>query len=305
RPLLIIFEDLHWADPTSRELLELLVECVARLPALLIVTSRPEFNPPWTGQPHVTTLSLRRLGRPESDVLVHEIIGPDLALSSEIVDEIVERSDGVPLFLEELTKAVLETGAVGAILATSATVPATLHASLMARLDRLGPMAKEIAQVAAAIGRDFSYQLLAAAAQRTEAEVHAALDRLVASGLVFQRGVPPQATFLFKHALVQDTAYSMLLRGPRRSLHARIAGVLEARFPDVAEGRPETLAHHFTEAGLFEKAVGYWRRAGRQSVAKSGLVEAITQLRTGLRLIPNLLDIRERKQQELELQIAL
>src|SRR5262249_3402558 len=153
-------------------------------------------------QPHVTTLSLKRLGQPESDQLVHEIIGPDLALSSEIVAEIVERSDGVPLFLEELTKAVLETGAVRAILANSATVPATLHASLIARLDRLGPVAKEIAQVAAGIGRDFSYQLLAAVAQRTEAEMHEALGRLVASGLVFQRGVPPQATFLFKHTLV-------------------------------------------------------------------------------------------------------
>ena len=305
RPLLIIFEDLHWADPSSRELLALLIERVVRLRALVIVTSRSEFEPPWMRQPHVTTLSLRRLGQPESDQLVHEIIGPDLTLSSEIVAEIVERGDGVPLFLEELTKAVLETGAVRAILANSATVPATLHASLMARLDRLGPMAKEIAQVAAAIGRDFSYQLLAAAAQRTEAEVHDALGRLVASGLLFQRDVPPQATFLFKHSLVQDTAYSMLLRGPRRSLHARIAGVLEERSPDVAEGRPETLAHHFTEAGLFDKAVRYWRRAGRQSVARSGFVEAITQLRTGLRLIPNLLDTRECKQQELELQIAL
>src|SRR5262249_26875146 len=160
-----------------------------------------------------------------------------------------------------------------AILANSATVPATLHASLIARLDRLGPVAKEIAQVAAGIGRDFSYQLLAAVAQRAEAGMHEALGRLVASGLVFPRGVPPQATFLFKHTLVQDTAYSMLLRGPRRSLHARIASVLEERFPDVAEGWPETLAHHFTEAGLLDKAVGYWRRAGRQSVAKSGFVE--------------------------------
>ena len=305
RPLLGIFEDLHWADPTSRELLDLLVESVARLPALLIVTSRPESKTPWTGLPHVTTLSLRRLGRPESDELVREIIGHDLALSGEIVDEIVERSDGVPLFIEELTKAVLETGAVKAILATSSAVPATLHASLMARLDRLGPVAKEIAQVAAAIGRDFSYQLLAAVAQRSETEVQFALGRLVASGLVFQSGVPPQATFLFKHALVQDTAYGMLLRRPRQSLHARIAGTLEEHFPSLSQTRPEIPAHHFTEAGLLEKAVTYWRLAGRQSVAKSGFAEAISQLRTGLRLVADLPETHERKQQELGLQIAL
>jgi predicted ATPase len=309
RPLLILFEDLHWADPTSRELLDLIVEQIERMPVLLVATFRPEYQLPWTGQPHVTTLSLRRLGRNESGELVRGVIGAAARLSGDVIDEIVARTDGVPLFLEELTKAVIETAAAGrelmAIPAASATVPATLHASLLARLDRLGSAAKEVVQLGAAIGRGFSYELLTAAGQWTDSELRSALGRLVAAGLLLQREMPPRASFLFKHALVQDTAYSMLLRGPRRSLHARIAGALEERFPDATQQRPETLAYHFTEAGLFEKAVGYWCRAGRQSVAKSGFAEAITQLRTGLGLIPNLPDTRERKQQELELQIAL
>jgi predicted ATPase len=184
-------------------------------------------------------------------------------------------------------------------------VPATLHASLSARLDRLGPIAKEIAQTGAAIGREFSYELLAAAAQRSEAELQDGFGRLVASGLVFRRGVPPEASFLFKHALVQDTAYSMLLRGPRQALHARIARALEEGFPTLAETQPEILAHHCTEAGLLKKAVAYWCRAGQQSEAKSALVEAIAQLRRGLRVIADLPNTREHKRQELDLQVAL
>ena len=310
RPVLMIFEDLHWADPTSRELLDLIVEQLERSPVLLIATFRPEFQQPWTGQPHVTTLSLRRLGRDESDELVRGIVGNIAALPSEVVEEIVERSDGVPLFLEELTKAVLETATAktecgSPAVSTSLAVPATLHASLMARLDRLGPMCKEIAQVGAAIGRDFSYELLAGAAQRTEAELRDALGRLVDAGLVLQRGVLPEATFLFKHALVQDTAYGMLLRGPRHVLHARIARALVERYPSVEEIQPQILARHFTEAGLLEKAVTYWCRAGQQSAAKSALVEAVAQLRRGLRLVADLPETREHKQQERDLHIAL
>jgi class 3 adenylate cyclase/predicted ATPase len=314
QPVLMIFEDLHWADPTSRELLDLTVEYVARMPVLLVTTSRPEFEPPWTGQPHVARLSLRRLGREESGELVCGIIGTSAALSSEMVEEIVNRTDGVPLFLEELTKAVLETansgndaskGVVSFVPTTSSAVPATLQASLMARLDRLGSTAKEVLQFGAVIGRDFSYELLAAVGQWTEWELRSALGRLVAAGLVFQRGMSPRVSFLFKHALVQDVAYSMLLFSLRRSLHGQIARTIEEQFPDAMQGRLETLAHHFTEAGLIEKAVGYWCRAGRQSVAKSGFVEAITQLRTGLRLIAHLPDTRERKQLELELQVTL
>jgi predicted ATPase len=233
QPLLMIFEDLHWADPTSHELIDLTISQVARMPMLVVATFRPEFQPPWTGRRHVTTLPLRRLGREEAGQLVRGIIAATVALSSEIVDEIVERTDGVPLFLEELTQAVVETAISGAdpgkaavlsVPAPSPAIPATLHASLMARLDRLGSTAKEVLQLGAAIGREFSYELLAAAGQWTDPELRNALGRLIAAGLVFQRDTPPRASFLFKHALVQDTAYSMLLRGPRRSLHARIAG---------------------------------------------------------------------------------
>jgi class 3 adenylate cyclase/predicted ATPase len=305
QPVLMIFEDLHWADPSSRELLDLVVEQIERIPVLLIATFRPEFQPPWAYRPHVTIVSLRRLGRDESSRLVRGLVGDAADLSSEVLDEIAQRTDGVPLFLEELTKAVFENTVAGNIPATSARVPATLHASLMARLDRLGLLAKEIAQVGAAIGRDFSYELLAAAARRTEAELRDGLGRLVDGGLVFQRGVPPEATFLFKHALVQDTAYGMLLRGPRQALHERITRVLEVRFPTLAETQPEILAHHYTEAGLLEKAVGYWSRAGRQSEAKAALIEAISQLRRGLRLIADLPNTQEHARQELELQIAL
>ena len=304
-PALMIFEDLHWADPTSCELLDLAVEQIERLPVLLIATFRPEYQPPWTGEPHVTTLSLRRLGRHESDELVRGIIGNTAALPSEVMAEIVERTDGVPLFLEELTKAVVENAVIGSVPATSLAVPATLHASLMARLDRLGSAAKEVAQIGAGIGREFSYELLAAVALRTEPELQDALGRLLNAGLVFQRGMPPQTTLLFKHALVQDTAYSTLLRGPRQALHASIARVLEEQFPSVAEAQPQILAHHFSEAGVLERAVAYWCRAGRQSAAKSAHIEAMAQLRRGLRLIADLPDTHERKQQELELQVTL
>jgi class 3 adenylate cyclase/predicted ATPase len=305
RPVLMVFEDLQWADPTSRELLDLTVEHVERLPVLLIATFRPEFNPPWAGQPQVTTLFLRRLERDESHELARTIIGGPAALSSEVVDDIVERTDGVPLFIEELTKAVLETTHVGAVPAVSPAVPATLHASLMARLDRLGPMAKEIAQVGAAIGRDFSYGLLAATVRWSEAKLGETLGRLVDAGLVFQDGLPPRASFLFKHALVQDTAYSTLLRGRRQALHANIANVLEQQFPGVAKTQPAVLAHHFTEARMLEQAVAYWARAGRQSAARSAMIEAEAQLRRGLLLISDLPDSRERQRQELDLQVTL
>jgi class 3 adenylate cyclase/predicted ATPase len=314
QPVLMIFEDLHWADPTSCELIDTTIEQIARMPALLIATFRPEFQPPRTGQSHVTTLSPRRLERDETGELIRGIVGTATTLSGEVVNEIVERADGVPLFVEELTKAVLEAAiaggdggsrAVSGVPAVSLAVPATLHASLMSRLERLGSTAKEVAQVGAAIGRDFSYELLAATAQRTEPELRDALGRLVEAGLVFQRGAPPEADFLFKHALVQDTAYGLLLRRPRQALHARIARTLEERFPAVAEAKPHILARHFTEAGLLEPAVAYWCQAGRQAVAKSALVEAITQLRRGLRLTADLPDTRKRKQQELDLQVTL
>jgi tetratricopeptide (TPR) repeat protein len=304
-PILMVFEDLQWADPTSRELLDLIIQQVKHLPVLLIGTFRPEFKPPWTGESHVTTLSLGRLARDESDELVRQIISDRMALPSEIVDEIVGRTDGVPLFLEELTKAVLETGVLSTIPATSTTVPATLHASLIARLDRLGSRAKEIAQVGAAIGRNFAYGLLVAASQCTERQLRDALGRLIDAGLVFQRGVPPQATFLFKHALVQDAAYSLLLRGPRRALHARIARALQEQFPEVSDTQPEILAHHFTQAAMSAEAIDFWTKAGVLARGRSAFAEATAHLRRGLELLATLPESEARAAKELPIQIAL
>ena len=228
-----------------------------------------------------------------------------LGLSRQVIDEIVDRTDGVPLFLEELTKAVLENAVTSSIPAASLAVPATLHASLLARLDRLGPIAKEVTQAGAALGREFSYELLAAVAQHSSTQLQDAIVGLVSAGLLFQRRTVPQATFLFKHAMVQDIAYSMLLRGQRQALHSKIAGILEEHFPNLAETQPQTLAHHFTEAGILEKAIRYWGRASQQSAAKWALVEAVGQLRRGLQLIDSLPSTPERKAQELELQLAL
>jgi len=240
RPLLMVFEDAHWIDPTSRELLDFTVDRVRHLPVLLAVTFRPEFQPPWSGRAHVTSSALNRLGERDGEALVQTLAG-NAALTPEIVAEIVERTDGVPLFVEELTKAVLESATqsdrVAAVLATTSaaalSVPATLHASLMARLDRLGPMPKEIAQIGAVLGREFSYELIEPVAQRPERELQAALDQLGDAGLLFCRGNAPHASYLFKHALVQDAAYSTLLRRRRQELHARVAAVLEGHFADL------------------------------------------------------------------------
>jgi class 3 adenylate cyclase len=225
QPMLIVFEDLQWIDPTSRELLNLIIERLEHLPVLLIVTFRSEFRPPWSGQPQVSALSLNRLNRRSAGLLVQSL-AEAAVLPDDVADAIVERSDGVPLFLEELTKAVLEEavqvgGPVSAEPGKVLMVPATLHASLLARLDRLGPAAKAVAQIGAAIGREFSFDLLATACGQDAPRLQAAIERLVEAGLVFQRGTPPQARFSFKHALVQEAAYSTLLRQPRRQLHAR------------------------------------------------------------------------------------
>ena len=314
QPVLIIFEDLQWADPTSLALLDLTLEQIDGMPMLLIATFRPEFQPSWTDRPHVTELLLRRLGRPESDELVQELLGSAAALSSEVIDEIVERTDGVPLFLEELTKAVLEAAisgvdesrrALSAFPARSLAVPGTLHASLMARLDRLGLASKKIAQVGAVIGREFSYEMLAAVAEQTEADLHDALRRLVHAGLVFQHGVPPQATFQFKHTLVGDAAYSTLLRGQRQALHRQVGAALEIGFPEIVETQPEILAHHFTEGGLADSAVGYWLRAGKNATTRSANLEAIGHLRRGIEVVGHLPAGASRDQLELDLQFVL
>jgi class 3 adenylate cyclase/predicted ATPase len=308
--LLVIFEDAHWIDPTSRELLERTVDQVATLPILLIITARPEFAPSWINRPHVTVHSLSRLARREALAMV-EGLASEQALPRALVDQIVARADGVPLFVEELTKSLLEAGAGpesdggSAKPPPSLSVPATLHASLMARLDRLGPVAKDVAQVGAAIGREFSYDLLAAVAQQSEADLHAALGRLADAGLVFRRGALPGATFLFKHALVQDAAYGTLLRDPRHALHARIATVLEQRFPETAETRPELLAHHFTRASMAEQAIRYWLRAGERARERSANIEAIAHFSNGLSLVTALPDTAQRVETEFALQIGL
>jgi class 3 adenylate cyclase len=245
RPVLLVYEDAHWIDPSSRELLDVTVERVANLPVLLVITFRPEFQPPWTGQAHVFTLTLGRFGQRDVTALVEQVAGTN-ALPDEIMAEIVERTDGIPLFVEELTKAVLEAGNADATRAVSTAplpalaVPATLHASLMARLDRLGFAAKEVAQAAAAIGREFPFELLAPAAQKAEADLEAALGRLNDAGLVFCRGTPPQATVMFKHALVRDVAYGSLLRARRQELHARIAQAYQSCIPETARTQPDS-----------------------------------------------------------------
>jgi class 3 adenylate cyclase/predicted ATPase len=286
-PVLMILEDVHWTDPTSLEAFGRAVDRLRTMRVLLIVTFRPEFEPPWIGRSHLTALSLNRLGEREIGAMIDGVAG-NKPLPANIRLDIVERTDGIPLFIEEMTKAVLEAKSEGdawqtaaAVPASALAVPASLRASLMARLDRLGP-AKEVAQIGAAIGREFSHALLAAAASKPQAELALALDQLVQSGLLFRQGMPPHASYLFKHALVQDTAYSTLLREPRRALHARIADVLEDQFPEIAESQPELLARHCTEAGLIEKAAGLWRKAGQQSLTRSALVEAATQFARSL-----------------------
>ena len=277
----MIFEDAQWSDPTSLEALSRVVDRIRTLRALLIVSFRPEFAAPWIGQSHVTTLILNRLAERDIGVMIGAVAGAR-PLPATIQRDIVERSDGVPLFVEEMTKAVLEAEGEGkAVGNRSLTVPATLQASLMARLDRLGP-AKEVAQVAAAIGRESPHSLLVLVANLAEPDLNVALDHLVRAGLLSRRGVPPDATYLFKHALLQDLAHGALLREPRRVLHLRIAQALEAHFPDVAQSQPQVLARHCAEAGLFEKAAALWGRAGRKSMERSAVVEAEFQFSQAL-----------------------
>ena len=310
KPVLMIFEDVHWCDPTSLEVLNLAVDRLRSLPVLLIATFRPEFEAPWIGQSHVTALTIHRLTAHEIGAMIDHVVG-DKSLSENIRHDIIERTDGIPLFVEEMTKAVVEAGdenqaqpIAAATPSAALAVPASLHASLMARLDRLGA-AKQVAQIGAAIGREFSPTLLAAVVNMQEAELTLALDRLVRSGLLFRRGVSPYVSYLFKHALVQDTAYSTLLREPRRALHARIAGVLEGQFAEIAQSQPELLARHCTEAGLIEKAAGFWGKAGQRSLARSALVEAMEQLTTAIDQIATLPSTPALRRELIKLWVAL
>ena len=309
KPVLMIFEDAHWTDPTSLELFGRAVDRIAGLRVLLIVTFRPEFAPPWIGRSHVTALTLNRLAQRDINAMIDRVVGNKM-LPVSIRQDIIERTDGIPLFVEEMTKAVLEAEGEGEAQRTAAAVPspapavpASLHASLMARLDRLGP-AKEVAQVGAAIGREFSHALLASVTRKPEAELGSALDRLIAAGLLFRQGVPPHASYLFKHALVQDAAYGTLLREPRRTLHARIAETLEGEFAEIAESQPELLARHCTEAGLIEKAMGLWGTAGQRSLARSALLEGAEQLKRALDQIATLPATPALRREEIKLEVA-
>jgi class 3 adenylate cyclase/tetratricopeptide (TPR) repeat protein len=311
RPVLAMFEDAHWIDPTSREMLDLMVNRVRRMPVLLIVTFRSEFQQSWVGQPHVTMLALNRLDDRHVAALVLGLAG-NAPLGSEVVQEIAERTDGVPLFVEELTKAVIERAdqdrRVAAVLSASPlpalAVPATLHASLLARLDRIGPVAKDLAQIGSVLGREFTYELIERLATRPKHDLDSALAQLTAAGLLFCRGVPPESTYFFKHALVQDAAYGTLLRARRQDLHARVAAALEQHFADLVERRPELLAHHLTAAGEIERAVDEWLIAGQYAAARFAHLEAIRHFERGLAELATLPEGSARDKREIELQLA-
>jgi class 3 adenylate cyclase/tetratricopeptide (TPR) repeat protein len=306
-PVLVIFEDAHWTDPTSLEGLEHLLARVRRLPVLALVTSRPEFTPHWAGHPQVTSLTLSRLGHKESAALVRHVAG-NANLPKALLEEIIERAEGMPLFAEELTKATLEVGhaeasAHRAAAPNTGIVPPTLYTSLMARLDRLHP-GKELAQIGAAIGREFSHELIGIIAARTEPELQLALDQLINATLIFARGTPPDANYLFKHALLQDVAYGTLLRAPRQELHGRIAEVLELHFPETVETRPELLAYHLARAGLAPKAVRYLLRAGERAASVGAYKEAITHLQAGIDSLRDVPDSPEKLRLERDLTSA-
>ena len=310
RPVLMIFEDVHWIDPTSLEALGRGIDRVKSVGVLLIVTYRPEFEPPWIGRPYVTALSLNRLGEREIAAMIDRVTG-NRSLSHDLRQDIVERTDGIPLFVEEMTKAVLEASgerakehAVAATPSTSVAVPASLHASLMARLDRLGT-AKEVAQIGAAIGREFTHALLAAVVSKPEEELVSALNRIVQADLLFRQGLPPHASYIFKHALVQDAAYGTLLRAKRVELHARLARVLDQQFPDTKENNPEVIARHYAEAGLALEAIDYWQRAGNRAAKRSANQEAVAHFRRAKLLFETLPDRAAFAEQELQLLIAL
>ena len=309
--VLMVWEDLHWADPSTLGLLERLIEQVSTTRVLLVLTGRPEFIPPWVSHAHLSQLPLTRLTRSQVAEMITRVTGGK-ALPAVVVEQIVTQTDGVPLFVEELIKTILEVGLVreeaGHYVLTGPlpplAIPATLQDALMARLDRLGPV-KGVAQLGATLGREFSYEVLLTVAAIEEPVLQQSLAQLVAAELLYQQGVPPHATYTFKHALIQEAAYQSLLRSTRQQVHQQIAQVLEAQFPDLVATQPELLAHHLTEAGHHAQAVGYWQRAGERAVARSAHLEAISHLTKGLEVLQTLPETTERTQQELVLQTTL
>ena len=311
RPVLAVYEDVHWIDPSTLELLGLIIELVQRLSALVLITFRPELDPPWTGFPHVARLSLSRLTRRHGSAMILGVTGGKM-LPAEVVEQIVSRTDGVPLFVEQLTKAVLESDLLRSVgdhfeLAgplPRLAIPATLNDSLMVRLDRIGPV-KEIAQIGAVIGREFSREQIAAVIDRSEKELDQALDQLVNAELVFRRGAPPDAVYSFKHSFVQEAAYRSLLKSRRQQIHAKVAGALRERFPELIDSQPEILAHHLTEAGLTAEALGGWQRAGQLAAERSANAEAAAHFHRGLELLRRLPESIERNEKELDLLTTL
>jgi predicted ATPase len=311
QPVLFIFEDLHWTDPSTLELLNLVLDQTPTASLLVLLRCRPHFHPAWHHRSYLTEITVNRLSHAQVEQIVHRMTDGK-TLPQEVLAQIVEKTDGVPLFVEEITKAILESGHLKEVdghyeltgsLSTFA-IPATLQDSLMARLDRL-VTAKGIAQIGATIGRQFSYVLLQAVAQLDASILQRELGRLVEAELLYQRGLPPQASYLFKHALIWDAAYESLLKSTRQQYHQRIAQVLETQFPETTETQPELLAYHYTEAGLTEKAIHYWHQAGQSAVQRSAHTEVIAHLRKGLALLETLPETPQRLQREVHMDIAL
>ena len=311
QPVLVAWEDLHWADPTTLEMLGLVIEQAPTVPMLHILTYRPEFSPPWPPRSHITPLVLNRLERPQVEALITQRAGGK-PLPAEVVQYIVAKTDGVPLYVEELTKMLLAstllreeadqyvlTGPLRTV-----AIPDTLQDALMARLDQLN-RAKEVAQLGAVLGREFAYELLQAIAPQDEDTLQAGLAQLVGAELLYQRGRPPRARYLFKHALIQDAAYASLLKSTRQQVHQQVAQVLEARFPALVETQPELVAQHYTAAGCAEQAVVYWQRAGQHASDRSAYLEAISHFTTGIELLKTLPETPEHTQHALTMHIAL
>ena len=311
QPVLEVWEDLHWADPSTLELLHLLVEQAPTVPLLMVFTFRAEFTLPWPPRSHVTPITLNRLERPQIEAMVRSLAG-NRTLPGEVVEHLVSKTDGVPLYVEELTKTVLRSGVLrregdqfvltGPL--SEVTIPASLQESLMARLDRL-PTVREVAQLGAVLGREFTYEVLQAIGVLEESKLRDGLGRLVEAELLYQRGRPPRARYVFKHALIQDAAYHSLLKRTRQHYHRKVAELLEGKFPEVAEAQPELLARHFTEAGRASEAVSYWQRAGEKALQRSANREGIGHLTRGLELLATLPDTPERAVRELRVLSSL
>jgi predicted ATPase len=311
QPVLFILEDLHWTDPTTLELLNLLIEQIPTASVLMLLTCRPTFQPTWSHRSYLSEITVNRLSPTQVEQIVHRITDGK-TLPTEVLQQIIAKTDGVPLFVEEMTKAILESGSLKAVdghyeltgVFSTLAIPVTLQDSLMARLDRL-VTAKGVAQMGATIGRQFAYDLLQAVSQLDASTLQRELGRLVEAEIVYQRGLPPQSTYMFKHALIQDAAYQSLLKSTRQGYHQRIAQVLEAQFPEIAQAQPELLAHHYTEAGSTEKAVYSWHEAAQRAIQRSAHVEAIAHLRQGLALLQTLPETPRRLQREVDMLITM